>query len=595
MRIGKLAWIVVGLCILQLGVASSEADGLQRYVFLVDTSASMIGREDGRTVIFPQVQRELMRFAQQVAEEAEVHLVPFSAEPQEMARFVLPQERESMLRYVRGLRAEGGSSRIFGSLRLVYSELCNEPRAFYLFTDGLDNSAEPAQMPELNSQCPLTLVALGTLPKGFTDAWTGFRHNRLADPPSKPLAHPIGAEVPDFPQTPDGTVSSADPPPLPDPVLAGVQKAYGEKPGPQPAPAPPSASPEVRPSPPPARTAPPQKLANPNRPQTIAPASPRPAPAAPARPSSTPPGAVRPAVPKPTPAPAPTELRTKSQPISPSATPKPTLGVQTRPPKAALYRLYLVGSPRLVDGAVVVVYRLEASPEATLPLKLRLQEAPPGLRISYNHQPQSIAVRPGEQFELRVSNPGTQAVVLETGFRVEQAPGPVELPPVLQLSVPPLGVSRGGPGWGWALAGVLLLAGLGRLGVLWRRSAQAPQTAPVDNRKGLHGSEANLVPLSPPLLSLDFFGAVPEQRRKYLPLLTQVYDLGEAIGDPLLARFQVQPGPTGLEVLHLPGHLRVYLEGQEPLHPGQTVEPGRTLHLFDLCGTAVGILSVQRM
>ena len=102
-----------------------------------------------------------------------------------MARFVLPRDREQMLRYIRSLRAEGNSSFIYRSLNKVYGELCSEPRAFYLFTDGLDNSAELARMPVLNL-CPLTLVALGGLPQNLASSWKGLRQSSLAEEPGNP-------------------------------------------------------------------------------------------------------------------------------------------------------------------------------------------------------------------------------------------------------------------------------------------------------------------------------------------------------------------------------------------------------------------------
>lgn len=619
MGIGQLAWGLLGWWILLAGAAAAEARNPSQYVFVVDVSASMIGREDGRTVIFPLVQRELMRFAEQVADETEVRLVPFSKEPLGVVRFVLPREREEMLRYIRSLRAEGSSSHIFGSLKQVYGELCNEPRAFFLFTDGLDNSAEPGPMLELKSQCPLTLVALAALPQDFANSWKGLRQSLLVDRPTNqspqatptPPDPPVSREEKAATEVPGVPVAPVDPPSKAGIVQAGVQKEYGEEPSPQPAPAPKptnpatTSQPRVTPPAPPSQPRPRTTVPTPSaKPQAAPPASPYPAPTPvprqplePAKPlPSPPPAAVPPTAPpaKPTPPPA-----------TAQAAPPPL--AKPQPPKPAQYLLEPVGSPSLVDGAVMVVYRLEGSPEATLPLELSLKEVPPALRVSYNDNPTAITLRPGQQFELRVSNQSPQEAVFETAFKVVSAPGAlVELPPVLQLKVPPIAVSRGWPGRGWALMGllgVMLLVGLGQMWVRLRQRAQTTLRAePTSTGWSLsyepsEGGEVRVLrpPTAPSLISLDFFGAAPEQRRKYLPTVMGEYDLEQAIGDPALERLRVRPTPGGLEILHIPGHLCLYLEAKEALHPGQIVASGHTLYISDLSGDAIGLLSVQTM
>lgn len=616
---GKLARGLLGLLTLLVGVASAEAKNPRQYVFLVDTSASMIGREDGRTVIFPQVQRELIRFVERVADEAEIRIVPFSGEPQGVARFVLPREREEMLGYIRSLRAEGNSSFIYGSLNKVYGELCSEPRAFYLFTDGLDNSAEPARMPELKNFCPLTLVALGALPQDFANSWKGLRQSLLVDRPTNqspqatptPPDPPASREEKAATEVPGVPVAPVDPPSKAGIVQAGVQKEYGEEPSPQPAPAPKptnpatTSQPRVTPPAPPSQPRPRTTVPTPSaKPQAAPPASPYPAPTPvprqplePAKPlPSPPPAAVPPTAPpaKPTPPPA-----------TAQAAPPPL--AKPQPPKPAQYLLEPVGSPSLVDGAVVVVYRLEGNIEATLPLELSLKEVPPALRVSYNDNPTAITLRPGQQFELRVSNQSPQEAVFETAFKVVSAPGAlVELPPVLQLKVPPIAVSRGWPGWLWALAGLLgaMLLALSPILMRMRRTAQAAlRTEPMGAGLSMsygpsEGGEVKVLhlPTATSLISLDFFGAAPEQRRKYIPTLMSEYDLGQAIGDAGLERLRVRPGLGGLEVIHIPGHLSLSVEAKDPVIPGQTVELGRTIYISDISsGVGIGILSVQKM
>ncbi|MDW8425717.1 MAG: VWA domain-containing protein [Meiothermus sp.] len=608
----------MGFWFLLLGVAAAEARNPPQYVFLVDVSASMIGREDGRTVVFPLVQRELMRFAERVAEETEVYLVPFSGEPQGGARFALPREREAMLRYIRSLQAGGSASHIFRSLRQVYNELCDQPRAFYLFTDGLDNSAEPAQMPELRGQCPLTLVALGALPKGFSEAWTGLQQKSLADQPvgwpsvsrggapEEPPATTV-LEAPPAGPAPAEPPQAVEPSPVPQaeaqreaPLRPEVRREAPERPEVwRQAPTRPQARQEARPGSE-VQGKPVRKPANQERaPRQTASAPP---PAQPEPPRADKPQPARSAeAAKP---PAATEPQPDALAQRPPATPAQPATV---PPKPARYRLQSVGSPSLVDGAVVVVYRLEGSPEATRPLKFSLHSVPPRLQVSYNGFAEAITLRPGEQFELRVSNPGPQEAVLETHFRVVSAPGAlVELPPVWQLPVPPLGVSRGWPGWGWALVGllgVMLLAGLSRTWARLRQTAQAARwVEPSGDARRMgdgpgEGGEVRVLspPVAPSPISLDYFGAAPEQRRKYLPAWLGEYDLGQAVGDRALERLRVRPVPGGLEILHIPGHLCLYLEAREAIGPGQVVKLGHTLYIAELDGGAMGLLVVEKM
>lgn len=254
----------------------------------------------------------------------------------------------------------------------------------------------------------------------------------------------------------------------------------------------------------------------------------------------------------------------------------------------------------------MVVYRLEGNAEAHLPLLLSLKEVPANLQVSYNDHPTAISLRPGQQFELRVTNQGSQEAVVETAFKVVSAPGAlVELPLVLQLKVPPLVVRRNGSGWIWAWVGSLAALLLG----LSLTLARLRRTAPVAHRTGRMGtgprmsygpSEGGevrvLSPARPSLISLDFFGAAPEQRRKYIPALMSECDLGEVIGDAGLERLRVRPGSGGLEVTHIPGHLSLSVGAKDPLTPGRTVEMGRIIYISDIStGAGIGILSVQKM
>ncbi len=500
MRARGLLQRLLGLLLLT-GIAFGEG----RYVFLVDTSASMIGREDGWAVVFPKIQRELIRFAEQVTQETEVHIIAFAQEPQEAAHFLLPHQREAMLRHIRNLSAEGNASHIYHSLNQVYNALCDQPRAFFLFTDGLDNSSQASQMPLLQPHCPLTLIALGSLPTNFHAAWKGQVQNRLVVPTV--LHSNLGTEA----------LTEGSTPPE-----ALVIQPTREAPTP----------PQTRPNPPQPRpsvgshhaTLPPPTQASLPEPAEHTPLQPEALPPSPSSLLAQPPS-------------SPSPLNGSK----PSANSRDTVSLSPAPSAPLL-------SPKPTNPAAVL-----PSPAQTNPSPAEEPAKPP------------TPVNPPHAVDLQ-EDPGPKT--------------PLELPTVWQPETSPLEVPPSQPRLWWSLPGLL---GLLLLGLGLARKHQASSIP--------RGANPDL----PMPLSLDFSGAAPERRRKYLPLLVNECDLGEATKDANLERLWVRLTPKGLEVLHIPGHLRLWL-GETPLAPGQIVTPGQSLYLREVdTGAFLGLLSVQRM
>lgn len=115
-----------------------------RFVFLVDTSGSMMGLGDGKAVIFPKVQAELVRFLRTLP-ASDVVFIPFHQGPQGEYRFRLPDELSEAVAYVQNLKATGQNTWIY---RTLMSTLKSSPpregvaTIYYVFTDGVDNDRQ---------------------------------------------------------------------------------------------------------------------------------------------------------------------------------------------------------------------------------------------------------------------------------------------------------------------------------------------------------------------------------------------------------------------------------------------------------------------
>ncbi|MGC8905250.1 VWA domain-containing protein [Thermus sp.] len=135
--------------------ASAPLPDRFHYVFVLDTSGSMMGLGDGKgRVIFPKVKAELKGFIERLPQESRVTLQTFDAGPGPARTFALPKEKEALLRYIDGLEAKGSQTYLYTTLLKVLQEVernrrPNEAVSIYVFTDGKDNDPAPLTMEDV--------------------------------------------------------------------------------------------------------------------------------------------------------------------------------------------------------------------------------------------------------------------------------------------------------------------------------------------------------------------------------------------------------------------------------------------------------------
>ncbi|WP_275052650.1 vWA domain-containing protein [Calidithermus roseus] len=124
-----------------------------RYVFIIDTSASMMGQGDGAgRVVFPKVKSELRNFLSRVPPDTLVTIQTFDQGPGPQRSFRLPAQRAELNRYIEGLKATGQRTYVYATLLKVLRELAlssDVATSIYLFTDGQDNDPGPLTMADV--------------------------------------------------------------------------------------------------------------------------------------------------------------------------------------------------------------------------------------------------------------------------------------------------------------------------------------------------------------------------------------------------------------------------------------------------------------
>lgn len=123
------------------------------YIFIIDTSASMVGQGDGAgRVVFPKVKSELKNFLNRVPPDTLVTIQTFDQGPRAQRSFRLPVQRAEMTRYVDALQADGQRTYVYATLLNVLKGLARSSdvaTSIYLFTDGKDNDPGPLTMADV--------------------------------------------------------------------------------------------------------------------------------------------------------------------------------------------------------------------------------------------------------------------------------------------------------------------------------------------------------------------------------------------------------------------------------------------------------------
>ena len=154
----------VAMCVCALVALPDVAQARTQYIFLIDTSGSMIGLPEGsgNAVIFPKVKAELIRYVTGLDLGDVVDLRTFQDGVQTEVTFRLDSEsaRRRAIAHIRGLQAGGGTGQthIYRSIldtardksevakRLDALEV---PTIFYVLTDGLDNDPQRQTMRDM--------------------------------------------------------------------------------------------------------------------------------------------------------------------------------------------------------------------------------------------------------------------------------------------------------------------------------------------------------------------------------------------------------------------------------------------------------------
>ncbi|MDT7920423.1 MAG: vWA domain-containing protein [Meiothermus sp.] len=143
------------------GVALAPLPDRYHYVFVLDTSGSMMGLGDGKgRVIFPRVKMELKRLAEQLPPDSRVTIQPFDAGPGPSRTFVLPAEKDALFRYVDSLEARGSRTYLYATLLKILEGIGqnrrpNEAYNVYVFTDGQDNDPAPLTIQDVTRRYEL--------------------------------------------------------------------------------------------------------------------------------------------------------------------------------------------------------------------------------------------------------------------------------------------------------------------------------------------------------------------------------------------------------------------------------------------------------
>lgn len=153
------------VCWCLLYAAPLAAQSPTQYVFLIDTSGSMVGLPSGRghANIFPRVKEELVRYlgGLRLGDVVDIRTFDQGVRSQTVFRIDSERARQDAIAHVRALRAEGQTTWVYRSILATATAKREEarrpgapeiPTLFYVFTDGLDEDPERMSMREMLRQ-----------------------------------------------------------------------------------------------------------------------------------------------------------------------------------------------------------------------------------------------------------------------------------------------------------------------------------------------------------------------------------------------------------------------------------------------------------
>ncbi len=533
--------------------AKGTAPAYYRYSFLVDTSASMVGRGDGRGVIFPQLQEQLLSFVRSIRGRAEVWVTPFNQGAAPTSRFRLPEGRLSLESYISSLEASGTNTWLYRSLQKVFSEIPADPtvgNVVYILTDGVDNDPQPPSLRQVvqayqSKRGPhdfLYYVGLGqAVPEDIQGVFA-----------SVPLACAIGTAVGVVPVFAHAQVSPAEVnlgnfklepgsrdvrfevqflgPSAPLEFLyqdTNLKQAGGQL--------------EIEPS-----VLLLDSMVRFRLTQTVL------------LPDgnyggylllSGPPGTV----------------------VTPASIP---VRLQSSP--GALYRLVLLESRSGVmnrDGRSVFKYRLEGNEWASQPITLAIDNLPQGLQARFNGQTGPVRIKPGQEVEIELIDQGasSKGSLNPVNWKVDAPAGAR-----LELPSPPIVQSGEAKGF-WLLAAFLALTLWG--GWLWRRHRpRRSKGTPISTTEFSLPYASFLTPLTDGPSQLELKEG-------------QIADLGLLWGNPLLRGLLLMGCDSGAQVEELPDGVRLLAD--EPLGVGAILPFGEPVRVYSEEGLIGSFLVVN--
>jgi hypothetical protein len=153
MNVGVRRPSLFALCLCVFAWCSALAQtptGSATYIFLIDTSASMVGQA-GHANIFPRVKSAIADFVRRVPQGSTVNILTFSGTVETNRTFPISESasKDEVIEYVNSLAATGQRTGVVNAIATALNELqqkrqstgSSEPVVFFVYTDGDDNAS----------------------------------------------------------------------------------------------------------------------------------------------------------------------------------------------------------------------------------------------------------------------------------------------------------------------------------------------------------------------------------------------------------------------------------------------------------------------